>query len=200
MKKFDSAEMDAALVATIHHESFLTKAAFDEFGRLGTRQVMLGLTKLEQVQLFTAYCSFLHHLYELYVAIFMREQGSDKGFSGSAGAAKRDALFTDMAGRIFAEIHERLSSGKGEGWENDISYYVPNIPADFAPSFRRLRNSTAHAITERVEGGVNLSDFYRDYHKYVYHLYRFAHSYWSRYDIEQLDMQAIGNFSVIVRK
>jgi len=200
MKDFSDSDLDASLIATIHHESFLAKISFDDFARLGSKQVMNDLDAVGQVQLFSAYSAFLHHLYELYVALFMRDQGSDAGFGGYEGAKKKDALFTAETHRIFSSIHERLSRGKRQGWENDTAYYEPNIPEDFSKKFRTIRNSTAHAITERASGKIDLSDFYRDYHKYVCELYRAASSYWERFDISQLDMQAIGRFSVVVRK
>lgn len=199
-KDFTDGDTDAALLTTIHHESFLVKTAFDEFAKLGSKQVMQQLNATEQVRLYSAYSSFLHHLYELYIALFMRDQGDDEGFSGRGSWKKRDALITDAAHRIFSIIHERLLAGKGQGWESDISYYNPDIPKDFAKKFRDIRNCTAHAISERGAGETDLSDFYQNYHKYVCEMYRAASSYWGKYDISQLDMQAIGNFSVIVRK
>lgn len=200
MQDFSDSELDALLLATIHHESFLVKTSFDEFARLGAKQVMNDLGPLDQVRLFSAYSSFLHHLYELYIALFKRDQGNDKGFSGKVAHDKTDALFLAETHRVFSNIHERLEQGRGLGWENDISYYKPDIPADFAKKFRHIRNSTAHVKTDRAAGSLELTEFYDKYHKYICELYREAESYWGKYDISQLDMHAIGRFSVVVRK
>ncbi len=197
MQDYSDRELDGALIAAIHHESFLMKASHDEFIRLGEKQILAELTPTEQVQLFSSYSSFLHHLYEFFVACFMREQGTDKGFSGPAGANKKDALFQSEAGRVFRSIVERLKSGRGQGWENDVAYYDIEIPPDFGAKFRKVRNSTAHAITDRTSGEVDLSDFYEKYHKYAYEIFRAAFQYWGKYDIGQLDMKAIGRFTVI---
>lgn len=197
MKDYSDPDLDGALIAAIHHECFLMKASHDEFIRLGEKQILAHLSPTEQVQLFSSYSSFLHHLYEFYVACFMRDQGTDKGFSGIPGAMKKDALFQGEAKRVFSSIVHRLRSGKGQGWENDIEDYDVEIPSDFGAKFRKVRNCTAHAITDRTSGEVDLSDFYENYHKYAYELFRAAFMYWGRYEIDQLDMKAIGRFTVI---
>jgi len=197
MQDYSDSEFDRALIAAIHHESFLMKASHDEFIGLGEKQILGALTTTEQVQLFSSYSSFLHHLYEFCVACFMREQGTDQGFSGHAGAIKKDALFQSEAGRVFRSIVERLKSGSGHGWENDVEYYDIQIPADFGKKFRKVRNCTAHAVTDRTSGEVDLSDFYENYHKYAYEIYRAAFQYWGRFDVGELDMKAIGRFTVL---
>jgi hypothetical protein len=194
---FSDSELDSALITTIHHECFLMKTSHDEFFRLAEKQILSTLTVTEQVQLFSSYSSFLHHLYEFSVACFMREQGSDQGFSGRLGAIKKDSLFLDEASRIFRGIVSRLKASRGEGWENDVSYYDIEIPKDFGSQFRAVRNSTAHAITDRVSGEINLSEFYSVYHKYVYEIYRAAYRYWGRFSIEQLDMKEVSRFTVV---
>lgn len=200
MEDFSDSELDALLLATIHHESFLVKTSFDEFARLGAKQIMGDFGPYDQVRLFSAYSAFLHHLYELYVALFKRAQGNDVGFSGKVAFKKVEALFAAETHRIFSAIRERLEQGRGLGWENDISYYAPDIPADFPEKFRAIRNSTAHVKTDRAAGSIDLTEFYDKYHKYICELYREAESYWGKYDISQLDMHAIGRFSVVVRK
>ncbi|MFJ5188499.1 hypothetical protein [Pseudomonas fulva] len=127
MKDYSDPDLDGALIAAIHHECFLMKASHDEFIRLGEKQILAHLSPTEQVQLFSSYSSFLHHLYEFYVACFMRDQGTDKGFSGIPGAMKKDALFQGEAKRVFSSIVHRLRSGKGQGWENDIEDYDVEI-------------------------------------------------------------------------
>ncbi|AWY43829.1 hypothetical protein DKY63_29520 [Pseudomonas putida] len=197
---FKNPEQDSDLIVTIHHECFLMKASFDEFEFLAKKQILASLNAVEKVRLFSAYTSFLHHLYEFYVACFMREQGSDDGFSGRAGSEKKDKLFLGETHRVFQQFCDRLKAGCGLGWENDLSYYDVEIPEDFAKKFRRIRNSTAHAITERNSDDNNLTDFYENYHKFIYELYRSARNYWGRFDVSNLDMKSIGSFSVVVKK
>lgn len=197
MQNFSDPDLNSALIATIHHECFLMKTSFDEFFELAEKQIRNELNAVEQVRLFSSYSSFLHHLYEFYVACFMREQGSDAGFSGRLGAQKKDDLFQVETGRVFRGILHRLKAGQGFGWENNSDYYDIQIPADFGSNFRQVRNSTAHAITERSSGAVDLSKFYDSYHKYIMELYRSAYGYWGRFEIDKLDMKAIGAFSVV---
>jgi hypothetical protein len=197
---FKSTEQDSDLIVTIYHESFLMKASFDAFELLAQKQILNTLNSVEKVRLFSAYTSFLHHLYELYVACFMREQGDDKGFSGRSGADKKDKLFTSETRRVFRQFCTRLTEGQGYGWENHISYYDIEIPADFSLKFRKIRNSTAHAITERNSKENDLTDFYSNYHKFIYELYRSARDYWGRFEIDNLDMKSIGDFSVVVKE
>ncbi|PIB51803.1 hypothetical protein AOA57_02865 [Pseudomonas sp. 2588-5] len=199
MQNFSDPDLDSALIATIHHECFLMKSSFDEFLKLGEKQILGELNELEKVRLFSSYSAFLHHLYEFCVACFMREQGSDEGFSGRAGAQKKDGLFFSEASRVFRGIHHRVKAGQGFGWENAAEYYDVQVPADFGTKFRQVRNSTAHAITERSSGEVDLSEFFENYHKYIMELYRSAYGYWGRFEIEKLDMKAIGDFSVVTR-
>ena len=197
---FKNPNQDSDLIVTIHHESFLMKASFDEFEYLAKKQILDALNAVEKVRLFSAYTSFLHHLYEFYVAYFMREQGGDEGFSGRHGADKKDKLFTSETRRVFKRFCSRLTEGRGYGWENDLSYYDVEIPMEFAKKFRKIRNSTAHAITERNSEDNNLTDFYTNYHKFIYELYRSAREYWGRFEIDNLDMKSIGSFSVVVKQ
>lgn len=197
MQNFSDPDLDSALITTIHHECFLMKSSFDEFVELAEKQILNKLNAVEQVRLFSSYSSFLHHLYEFCIACFMREQGSDEGFSGRQGALKKDGLFQAEVSRVFRGILHRLKAGQGLGWENVPEYYDIQVPSDFGSKFRQVRNSTAHAITERSSGEVDLSEFYENYHKYIMELYRSAYGYWGRFEIDKLDMKAIGAFSVV---
>ena len=132
--------------------------------------------------------------------VFMREQGSDKGFSGPAGAKKKDDLFTSETHRVFKQFCTRLKEGRGYGWENSLSYYDTEIPPDFSAKFRKIRNSTAHAITDRNSEDNDLTAFYANYHKFIFELYRSAQQYWGRFEIGSLDMKSIGKFSVFVKQ
>ena len=199
MQNFENQELDSALITTIHHECFLMKSSFDEFVSLAEQQILGELDGVEKVRLFSSYSSFLHHLYEFYIACLMREQGSDKGFSGPGSAQKKDDLFQAETTRIFRGISARLASGSREGWENDKSYYDVTIPTEFGAKLRKVRNSTAHAITERASGDVDLSEFFSTYHKYVIELYRSAYRYWGKFEVDKLDMKAISRFSVVVK-
>ncbi|WP_201178004.1 hypothetical protein [Pseudomonas sp. S31] len=196
---FKNPELDSALITTIHHESFLMKSSWDEFERLANKQILSTLNATECVSLFSFYTSFLHHLYEFYLACFKRQIGNDSGFGGREGAARKDRLFTAETQRVFDRISARLEAGKGQGWENDPSYYKVAVPIDFAEDLRNIRNSSAHALTSRAAGDIDLSDFYHSYHKYVYELFRSAREYWGAFSIENLDMKAISRFSVLVR-
>ncbi len=197
MAMFKNPEQDSDLIVTIHHECFLMKCSFDEFVELAEKQICNELDGVEKVRLFSSYSSFLHHLYEFCVACFMREQGSDEGFSGRPGALKKDGLFLAETNRVFQGIHHRVKARQGFGWENEAEYYDIQVPADFGSKFRQVRNSTAHAITERSSGGVDLSEFYENYHMYIMELYRSAYGYWGRFEVDKLNMKAIGAFSVV---
>lgn len=197
---FKNPELDSALITTIHHESFLMKSSWDEFERLANKQILATINQTESVRLFSSYSSFLHHLYEFYLACFKRQIGNDSGFGGHAGAVRKDRLFTAETQRVFDRISERLQSGRGQGWENDLSYYQLEVPIAFAENLRGIRNSSAHALTSRAAGDIDLSDFYHRYHKFVYELFRSAREYWGAFSIENLDMKAISRFSVVVRK
>lgn len=197
---FKNPELDSALITTIHHESFLMKSSWDEFERLANKQILATINQTESVRLFSSYTSFLHHLYEFYLACFKRQIGNDSGFGGRAGAVRKDRLFTAETQRVFDQISERLQSGRGQGWENDLSYYQLEVPIAFAENLRGIRNSSAHALISRAAGDIDLSDFYHRYHKFVYELFRSAREYWGAFSIENLDMKAISRFSVLVRK
>ena len=100
--------------------------------------------------------------------------------------------------RILTNKREAILNGTAPAWENDISCYPERIPQIFAEDFRRVRNIvTAHVKFERSD--LSLTNFYDQYHKYLYMLYRDVQSWWGRSGDEFPDLNEITRFSAVVR-
>ena len=100
--------------------------------------------------------------------------------------------------RISTNKREAILNGTAPAWENDISCYPERIPQIFAEDFRRVRNIvTAHVKFERSD--LSLTNFYDQYHKYLYMLYRDVQSWWGRLGDEFPDLNEITRFSVLVK-
>src|SRR6266566_8957529 len=91
-----------------------------------------------------------------------------------------------------------VSKGYAEKYRAVVDEGPEKIPRTFAEDFRRVRNIVnAHVKFERSD--LSLTNFYDQYHKYLYMLYRDVQSWWGRLSDEFPDLNEITRFSVVVR-
>ncbi|WP_274307015.1 hypothetical protein [Solibacillus daqui] len=85
-------------------------------------------------------------------------------------------------------------------WVNDRSYYQEDCPIYFATDFRQIRNSLSHADYRRINGGnrITLSEFYKQYHKYIMLLYQNGRELWSIQNIEKIDLGDVTEFNRMI--
>jgi len=87
-----------------------------------------------------------------------------------------DLLYRMFNGEVRKLLENRVDAIKGgyaPSWENHISVYQVEVPAEFGAQFRKIRNRTVHASTKRSSPGndSSLGQFYEKYHGFVYLLY-----------------------------
>ena len=105
-------------------------------------------------------------------------------------------------GRVSVPAQAALSGSQKEapGSAGGISVYPEKVPPEFAEQFRRIRNKASGHVTHE-RSTVSLSDFYNEYHKFVYMLYYNCRGHWSILrDKEFPDLKEITKFSVLIKK
>ena len=153
--------------------------------------------KTTKIKCHDAYASFLHHLYEFHVGCIKRDLRDTENIQSSV----LDKIFNNEATKLLKNRVDAIKGGYAPSWENHISVYQVEVPAEFGTQFRKIRNRTAHASTKRSSPGEELSlgQFYENYHRFVYLLYYSAQWLWTVKDIEAHDWKAIEEFDLAVQ-
>lgn len=188
--------VDVQLCKALTHEFLRCDDAFSEF--FAHAQVMIARKdqdKRTAYRCYNAYVRFLHHLYEFQLGAVAR----DRLNTASLDHIMAGKYIMSEIERIMENRRDNIRSGTAPAWENDLSYYEGRVPADFADRFRDLRNkSSGHVKYERAK--LNVSEFYRDYHKYVYLMYFEAKSWWGRRKDAFPDLDEITAFTVLLEE
>jgi hypothetical protein len=200
---------DSEHCIALKHEFLRCEDAFKDFETYGTMMVMRAQaeaqgtaastaeeTRLIAYKTYNAYSRFIHHLYEFMVGATAREKGN----TAQMEAVDRDRYITSHAQRILTGRRQAILNGTAPVWENHISAFPEKVPANFAEQFRRIRNKVSGHVTHE-RSTVSLSEFYDDFHKYVYMLYHNCRGHWSILrDKEFPDLSEITKFSVLLEK
>jgi hypothetical protein len=195
--KFEAGdETDKALSATLAHEYVLCRESFDRFVRYAEINIMGRRDKIIKIKSYDAYTSFLHHLYEFYVGCIKRSLKN----TNDLDSATIDKIMNAEVQRLLNMRVNAIERGDASESENHISYYQIDVHSSFATQFRRIRNRTAHAITKRAVPGtdLSLSQFYKDFHRFIYLLYSAPQWLWLVKDVEAHNWQAIEEFDLAV--
>lgn len=112
-----------------------------------------------------------------------------------------DHIFNGEVVKLLKNRVDAINGGYSPSWENHISVYQVEVPAEFGTQFRKIRNRTAHASTKRSLPGdeLTLGQFYEKYHGFVYLLYCSAQWLWTVKDIEAHDWKSIEEFDLAVQ-
>jgi len=202
--KFDSSSpVDAQHCLAIKHEYLRCRDAFDLFHQAATGIVLSGHTKEAAYRAYNAYSYFVLHLYEFLIALHARDYGDTDVVSRKTAEkmeTKRedilDALVNEDASRVVQNRIDRIKRGSAPSHENDLGYYTKllPLPSAFATELRRTRNKIgAHVTHERI-GEIDLTDFYKKYHPYLYLLFRDIGDYWGRHCDDMPDLHQVTNF------
>jgi hypothetical protein len=185
---------DTALCVALKHEFLRCDDAFNDFASSATIMIRQGENRGIAYKTYNAYARFIHHLYEFMIGAVARERTDTAQLTSDW----KDRYIASHTQRILSNRREAILNGTAPAWENHISYYPEKIPATFAADFRRHRNIVSgHVKFER--SNLSLSDFYDQYHKYLYMLYRDVKSWWGRLGDEFPDLKEITAFSVVVK-
>jgi hypothetical protein len=190
-------EIDQALTTTLVHELVLCKDSFERFAALAKMNIMGRRDKATKIKCHDAYASFLHHLYEFYVGCIKRDFRSTETVQSKV----LDHIFHREVVKLLKNRVDAIIGGYAPSWENHISVYQVEVPAEFGTHFRKIRNRTAHASTRRSLPGdeLSLGQFYEKYHGFVYLLYYSAQWLWTVKDIEAHDWKSIEEFDLTVQ-
>jgi hypothetical protein len=200
---------DSAHANALKHEFLRCEDAFKDFETYATTMIMRAQaedqggaspsaeeTRLIAYKTYNAYSRFIHHLYEFMLGAVAR----DRGDTASMEAAVKDTYIMSHTQRILTSRRQAILNGTAPAWENHISAYPEKVPPEFAEQFRRMRNKVSGHVTHE-RSTISLSDFYDEYHKYVYMLYHKCREHWSLLrDKEFPDLQEITKFSVLIKK
>ncbi|RJG00576.1 hypothetical protein [Noviherbaspirillum sedimenti] len=190
-------ETDQALTTTLVHEFVLCKDSFERFAALAKTNILGRRDKALKIRCHDAYANFLHHLYEFNVGCIKRDIRNTENLQGKV----LDKIFNHEVTKLLKNRVDAIKGGYAPSWENHISVYQVEVPAEFGTQFRKIRNRTAHASTKRSspEDELALGQFYEQYHDFVYLLYVSAQWFWSVKDIEAYDWKSIEEFDLAVR-
>ena len=200
---------DSAHANALKHEFLRCEDAFKDFETYATTMIMRAQveaqgsaspsaeeTRLVAYKTYNAYSRFIHHLYEFMIGAVAR----DRCDTAQMEAAVKDTYIMSHTQRILTSRRQAILNGTAPAWENHISAYPEKVPAEFAEQFRRMRNKVSGHVTHE-RSTISLSDFYDEYHKYVYMLYHKSREHWSLLrDKEFPDLQEITKFSVLIKK
>jgi hypothetical protein len=200
---------DSEHCIALKHEFLRCEDAFKDFETYGTMMVMRAQaeaqgtaastaeeTRLIAYKTYNAYSRFIHHLYEFMVGATAREKGN----TAQMEVVDRDRYITSHAQRILTGRRQAILNGTAPVWENHISAFPEKVPANFAEQFRKIRNKVSGHVTHE-RSTVSLSEFYDDFHKYVYMLYHNCRGHWSILrDKDFPDLSEITKFSVLLEK
>jgi hypothetical protein len=200
---------DIAHCTALKHEFLRCEDAFKDFETYGTMMIMRAQaeaegaapptadeTRLVAYKSYNAYSRFIHHLYEFMLGAVARE----KGDTAELEAAVKDSYIASHAQRILTGRRQAILNGTAPAWENHISAFPEKVPAEFAVQFRRMRNKISGHVTHE-RSTISLSDFYDEFHKYVYMLYQNCLGHWSLLrDMEFPDLNEITKFSLLLKK
>jgi hypothetical protein len=187
--------IDSAHCTALKHEFLRCEDAFKEF-----HQCALAMIAAEPVDrrlaysAYNAYSRFIHHLYEFLIGAIARERGDTETIRADVA----ELYVTSNMQRVLARARNAAQMEPAKTWASDLSAYPEQVPPSFAREFRRHRNTvSAHVSHERSR--LSLSDFYRDYHLYLYLLYRDCQSWWGLGLGEFPDLKEITDFSVLIK-
>ena len=206
---------DSAHCTALKHEFLRCEDAFKDFEMYGTMMIMRAQaeaegaaaptaeeTRLIAYKTYNAYARFIHHLYEFIVGAIVREKGDTTlgAKDKRQEAMVKDSYIGSHAQRILSGRREAILNGTAPACENHISAFPEKVPPEFAEQFREMRNKiSGHVSHER--SAISLSDFYDEFHKYVYMLYQNCRGHWSLLrDKEFPDLNEITKFSVLIKK
>lgn len=199
---------DSAHCTALKHEFLRCEDAFRDFETYGTMMIMRAQAEAEGAappaaeetrfiayKTYNAYARFIHHLYEFMVGAIARE----KSDTAQMEAAEKDLYIMSHAQRVLTGRRQAILNGTAPAWENHISAFPEKVPAEFAEQFRKMRNKISGHVTHE-RSAISLSDFYDEFHKFVYMLYQNCRGHWSLLrDKEFPDLNEITKFSVLIK-
>lgn len=191
-------ETDSDHCRAITHEYYKCRDAFEQFRITVEKIILTGQNKEISYRAYNSYSYFIHHLYEFLMACHARDAGNTSITSkrGQERAMYLGSIILEDVYRVVSARIDRINLGNAPNWENDISHYqsLLPIPDEFPTDFRVYRNKVSgHASFERISD-LNLTEFYKKYHQYLYLLYKDVGEMWGREREEFPCLKDVTNF------
>jgi hypothetical protein len=162
---------------------------------------MEGNGRLLSYEMHKAYSAFVHHLYEFIRGAHVRESQNtritNKYLTRPERAKLDEDYIADHTQRLLTNRRTAILNGTAPSWENDISYYPEEPPPEFPSEFRKYRNLLQGHVSHERPSGLNLSEFYAKYHKFLFLLFQDC-AWWAPRGKEFPDLKEITAFSVLV--
>jgi hypothetical protein len=196
-------QTDVDQCAALGHEFLRCRDAFEEFRVFATISIFKGENRWLSHRMYNAYSAFITHLYEFIKGAHAREQQNTKITNKKLTREEKAKLDENYVlfhvQRLLTNRRAAIQNGTAPAWENDISHYPEEVPQNFVSEFREYRNRTqAHVNHERISG-LNLSEFYEKYHKFLFLLYQDC-AWWTPRGEEFPDLGDITKFSIVVKQ
>lgn len=128
---------------------------------------------------YSYYADFIRHLYSFYECVLSLKNNnliSDTKTNNPSIKQKHeimDMILTEEVRKLLSQKVEAIQQGYAKNWENNLGVYTVSVPQEFGEHFRLARNIASHVKEERLEIGkpYSLSNFFNNYHFFVYMLY-----------------------------
>jgi hypothetical protein len=203
--KFESgSEIDSAHCTALTHEYFRCHDYFTHFAELGERMILSGRTKELSYRTYNAYAGFVHHLYEFLMGCYARELGDTEIISSKGKRHEKEKILDSMVyssvQRVMNKRKTAIEKGYAPEWENHISCYTQPVPREFPEEFRKCRNKISGHVSYKRASELSLTNFYREYHKYLYLLYQDSTYFWGKKEGEFPDLKEITEFSLMLEE
>lgn len=199
-KKSMDTETDRLHCMAIRHEYLRCKDALELFAEEGAIIIEHGHTHRRGYRAYNAYSSFVHHLYELHMALLARdhevtdiskspkikewmraenEKRKNEGNKEKVGVhnytdAQLNVQVDLQANQMLRVLRMARKSDAVDGSQQMLMRYERMLPVDqnFGAAFRLMRNKiSGHVTYERIEQ-VKLNEFHQKYHPYLVMLYQ----------------------------
>ncbi|OXS74215.1 hypothetical protein [Domibacillus enclensis] len=188
-------ETDRALVSVISHELQRCDMSFNLFSstaprsneQVGNQSLTLNLVR------YNSYAMFVQHLYEYFIGCIKRQRRNTKDVNSKAA----ESLITQEVEKILKLKRTSIEEGYADESENNKPHYQENCPKYFSRDFREMRNIVSHADYERIiqKKRINLTEFYKKYHKYVFLLFHHAKDSWTFTRGDLIDLGDVTSFN-----
>jgi hypothetical protein len=188
-------ETDQKLCRALKHEFLRCGEAYADFIAAST-QMRQGIdSRALSYRAYNAYARFLLHLYEFLMACEQR----DRHDTAQIPRDHVDTVIAVFTKRAFTRVTASYNSAPlgAVPYNTGITISIETL-RKFAEAFRKARNTAmGHVKHQRAE--LNLSTFYRDYHKYLLSLYSGSIHMWGSIGEEFPDLGEVTAFSVLVK-
>lgn len=187
---------DKIIETTLAHEFWCCKRELQTF--IYYTKIEKKDSKENQLIAFTAYGSFLRHLYSFYEGI-ITERNSNllEGAKNKKEINERiSELITQEVRKLARNKKARINAGY-ELYKHEINFTNQDfVDLNFGNQFRFLRNRFSHINVKRITADeISLSEFYHNYHVYVMLLFEASNFTWNIKNLENYNWLEIENFT-----